>query len=147
MLRNTRICDRCDNAVTISSRHRYCHDCRIEALNARVSRRSRREMTDDELAAAREREQRRRRAPRPENAILYNSIHRAIRARLKLDVDAGRCKCWRCGQPIVPATPWDLGHIDGTTRIAGPEHARCNRGTSKRERRLARELRAANQPS
>ena len=38
--------------------------------------------------------------------------------------------CARCGHPIEPGTPWDLGHVDGDkTRYQGPEHQRCSRQT------------------
>lgn len=50
-------------------------------------------------------------------------------ARLKAarTVLAGRAVCWRCREPIVPGTPWDLGH-DDEGAVAGPEHrSACNR--------------------
>jgi hypothetical protein len=31
--------------------------------------------------------------------------------------------CARCGQPVLPGTPWDLDHTDDTAR---PSHRVCN---------------------
>jgi hypothetical protein len=150
-----RICARCDNAVTVSSRHRYCATCRDEALTERVSRRSRRAMTPEELAKARERERARRRKPNPIHNIMYGHGHRDYRQEVKREVEAGRVQCARCGQPILANQPFDLGHIDGDpSRYAGPEHARAadcpmggNRATGRRDRRAARELRNGNRSS
>src|SRR6516164_2019764 len=65
----------------------------------------------------------------------YGRPHRAVRERLEPLVLAGRVRCARCGEPIVPGEPWDLGHEDGDrTRYSGPEHRRCNRATSSRRR-------------
>ena len=59
----------------------------------------------------------------------YGRAHRNLRASLGLLVAAGRPTCARCGQPIQPGEPWDLGHVDGSwkTRHSRPEHRACNR--------------------
>lgn len=54
--------------------------------------------------------------------------------------------CWRCGRPILPGQPWDLGHDDDNPALyRGPEHARCSRQAGARKgnarRRQAREQR------
>ena len=54
------------------------------------------------------------------------------RARWSPKVNAGEVTCWRCGLPIVPGTPWKLGHLKdralGGTAADGlhPEHGRCS---------------------
>jgi hypothetical protein len=65
----------------------------------------------------------------------YGSVHRQRRKALEPLVAAGRAACWRCGQPIVPGEPWDLGHDDDDrTRYRGAEHRACNRATYDRRR-------------
>lgn len=65
----------------------------------------------------------------------YGGGHQATRAELVPIVAAGGVCCVRCGRPIAPNEPWDLGHVDGDrSRYAGPEHARCNRATAGRRR-------------
>jgi hypothetical protein len=56
--------------------------------------------------------------------------YRATRTMLGPFVAAGLAKCGRCGLPIRAGQKWDLGHVDGTLVIAGPEHSRCNRASS-----------------
>jgi hypothetical protein len=93
-------------------------------------------MAPAHLARVRERERARKRRVRPFEALIYNSDHHRTRRGFKSSVDAGLVDCWRCGKRILPGEPWDLGHVDGDpTRYAGPEHARCNRATAKRDRR------------
>jgi hypothetical protein len=56
----------------------------------------------------------------------YGRAHQAMRARVALAVEAGRVRCWRCGEVIAPGAGWHLGHHDDGT-VAGPEHDRsCN---------------------
>jgi predicted nucleic acid-binding Zn ribbon protein len=59
----------------------------------------------------------------------YGHRHQQLRKRLAPALAAGGVRCARCGEPILPGEPWDLGHVDGSaTRYSGPEHAyRCNR--------------------
>ena len=59
--------------------------------------------------------------------------HRLTRKALVPVVASGNAKCVRCGEPIEPGTPWDLGHNDRDPSIhSGPEHAKCNRGAPGR---------------
>ncbi len=153
--RPPRICDRCEVRPTITSRHCYCAGCRIEALNERVMRRQRRNMTEEELARARERELRRRRV-RPEHRLRYNAAFRRQREEIKPLVETGTVRCARgiwCnyaetiggrtyGGFIHPGESWDLGHADGQS-AGGPEHSSCNRATASRERKLLRKVMAA----
>lgn len=60
----------------------------------------------------------------------YGSAHQRRRAMHQARMDAGaRYVCPRCGTPILPGQPWDLGHDDDDrTRYVGPEHSGpCNR--------------------
>jgi hypothetical protein len=65
----------------------------------------------------------------------YGVDHYARRRVLAPIVASGLVDCARCGEPIEPGTPWDLGHDDyDRTRYSGPEHAACNRGAPNRLR-------------
>ena len=62
----------------------------------------------------------------------YGGAHRALRKRLAPLVASGQMRCARCGEVILPGTPFDLGHADGDrTRYHGLEHAACNRGAAR----------------
>lgn len=60
----------------------------------------------------------------------YGNNHQKLRREVAPIVAAGQARCARCGKPIKPDEPWDLGHIDGTRDYAGPEHSACNRATA-----------------
>jgi hypothetical protein len=63
----------------------------------------------------------------------YGGQHRKLRRLLGPQVAAGGVACARCGEPILPGEPWDLGHVDGGNGYAGPEHRACNRATAGRQ--------------
>ena len=61
----------------------------------------------------------------------YGFTHRYLRKRLERAIATGRVRCARCGNPIRPDEPWDLGHNDNDrSRYNGPEHQTCNRSTA-----------------
>lgn len=62
----------------------------------------------------------------------YGRGHKAERARWEPKVRAGGVHCARCGEPIEPDRPWDLGHTDDRMGWTGPEHRTCNRTAGAR---------------
>jgi hypothetical protein len=51
----------------------------------------------------------------------YGWKHQQIRRIVEREVAAGLSICARCGVPIHPAEPWDLGHDDyDRTTYSGP---------------------------
>jgi excisionase family DNA binding protein len=75
----------------------------------------------------------------------YGGAHRALRKRLAPFVASGQTRCARCGEIILPGTPFDLGHVDGDrTRYHGLEHAACNRGAAGTPRNRGRMSHCAN---
>src|SRR6478672_9896226 len=65
----------------------------------------------------------------------YGNQHQKIRKALEPLVATGDMTCARCGEPIRPGTPWDLGHDDYDRSVwSGPEHRRCNRRTAARRK-------------
>lgn len=74
----------------------------------------------------------------------YGPAHQKLRAEWKLRVDAGgvHCRhlpeCLEKDTLIHPGSKWDLGHRDDDpSQYTGPEHIRCNRGTSRIWREIA----------
>ena len=66
----------------------------------------------------------------------YGNQHQKIRKALASLVETGDMTCARCGERILPGTPWDLGHDDFDRTVwTGPEHRRCNRATANRSNR------------
>jgi hypothetical protein len=60
----------------------------------------------------------------------YGSAHRAERTDWQRLIDKGGIDCRRCGKPIQPGEPFDLGH----PAPKAPEHVACNRSTMGRDR-------------
>ena len=55
----------------------------------------------------------------------YDAAHHRLRAQWKPAVDRGEVLCGACGRPIVPGTPWHLGH-SADRSSAVPWHRLCN---------------------
>lgn len=61
--------------------------------------------------------------------------HQRKRAWWAPRVAAGGVDCARCGEPIIPGEPWDLGHADhDRNQYNGPEHRGCNRSAGAWQR-------------
>lgn len=76
----------------------------------------------------------------------YRYAHQQERKRWASVVAEGHAHCWRCGNWLPPDQPWDLGHVDGTSRYAGPECWPCNRGTAAVRGNKARAKRKPPEP-
>src|SRR5687768_4441049 len=64
--------------------------------------------------------------------VRYGRRHRRLRRSWAGRIALGGVLCARCGLEILPASLWDLGHVDGGGPVAyaGPEHRACNRATA-----------------
>ena len=67
----------------------------------------------------------------------YGGRHQALRRRFAAIVEAGLASCWRCGLPIVPGEPWDLGHVDGNRSTYGASAVQPGNGGSVAKARVA----------
>lgn len=65
----------------------------------------------------------------------YGAAHQRLRAVWARRLARGEViPCARCGLPIDPGQPWDLGHSDDRKSWTGPEHAnQCNRAAGGRK--------------
>jgi hypothetical protein len=76
-------------------------------------------------------------APRNTTEAGYGNAHQKLRKRIATLVARGGAVCWRCRRPILPGTPWDLGHDDYDRRVyRGPEHRYCNRSAGARKKQF-----------
>lgn len=57
----------------------------------------------------------------------YGAQHKALRNHYAHILTTTALPCARCGEPIQPGEPFDLGHTDDRNDYLGPEHATCNR--------------------
>lgn len=57
----------------------------------------------------------------------YGNTHQQLRNKYAALLRNISIPCARCGSPIHPGDPWDLGHTDTRNAWTGPEHASCNR--------------------
>lgn len=78
------------------------------------------------------------RRPKPPGSTTrggWGAKHQALRKAYKERMEQGETfVCWRCGGPVNPALPWDLGHDDVDRTITrGPEHRgrECPRGGNR----------------
>jgi hypothetical protein len=125
----------CEEPV-LSNHHWYCKQHREEMLDKRLRRPGSRPKSPSVAAELRERHRVRTVEKRRYDQVVYNPAYRKVRKAYAATVDAGLVDCWRCKTRILAGEPWHLGHVDGDpTRIAGPEHVRCNCATAKRDRR------------
>jgi hypothetical protein len=80
----------------------------------------------------------------------YGASHQALRKRWKPVVEAGLVRCARCGKLIPAGARWELGHVDGSQKMAysGPEHFLCNRSAGgKKGAAITNSLRTAQAPT
>jgi hypothetical protein len=68
--------------------------------------------------------------PRATVANGYGAAHKRLRRQWASRVAAGGVDCARCGQPIVPGSPWDLDHSDDRSSYLGASHRSCNRSVA-----------------
>ena len=62
----------------------------------------------------------------------YGHTHQVERARWATILAQRAVPCARCGEPIRPGEPFDLGHTNDRKSWHGPEHPTCNRADGGR---------------
>jgi hypothetical protein len=108
-VRELRPCKRCGKPAT-SQKHWYCDECRW-------AQQKKRRMSSAE-----------RRHPLSPAQRGYGPAHQRLRRQWARRVDRGEVACGRCGYPIIPGAPWDLGHPNDDKALPPtPWHRRCNR--------------------
>ncbi len=58
----------------------------------------------------------------------YGWKHQKLRNRWARDDARGEVDCARCGEPIWPEEPWDLGHVDGDKTVTQAPNTRRRSG-------------------
>jgi len=84
-------------------------------------------------------------AGRAREAQYRSRDHRRRRAEAKVEVEAGRACCWRCGRWLAPGSLWHLGHDDVDRSVyRGPECVSCNvKAAARKGNRIANARRKA----
>jgi hypothetical protein len=128
-------------AEAASSRAPSCGPRELQAVNARICRCCGAPKWSPHSPSCRDQrpslEQRQLWGTKSRAARGYGEAHKAMRKRYTALVASGLAVCARCGKPVAPRAPLDLGHTPDRTGWTGPEHPKCNRvaGVEKRRSR------------
>ena len=90
-------------------------------------------MDEDGFRTVAERARVRRLRKRAQNRKYGSAEHKRARTEARALVASGYAECSRCGEPIKPGEPFDVGHDDAYPHLySGVEHPGCNRGAPHR---------------